>query len=181
LTGTPGGFAYNNVAFHLAGLVAERASGLPLHELAADRLFAPLGVQEWDWQLDPHGFPLCMAGLWLRATDLARVASLHLTRGRASGRQLVAPEWLAALQPSARGQVGLGCFAQFSAAEAGRRIGFGHDGDLGQWVTVQPAVGVVGVRARTATEEGDDSLWRDFPTDVHAMALDRPWDVGGAV
>ena len=111
-----------------------------------------------------------MAGLWLRASDLARVASLHLTAGRSSGRQQLAPEWLAALPPSPRGSVGLGCFAQFSATEAGRRIGFAHDGDLGQWVTVQPVAGVVGVRARTAMEEGDRFLWRDFPSDVGGLA-----------
>lgn len=88
LTGAPGRFVYNNVAFHLGGLVAERASRLPLHELAGRGLFEPLGVQEWDWQVDPQGFPLCMAGLWMYAPDLARVASLHLTTGQAVGRQV---------------------------------------------------------------------------------------------
>ena len=110
-----------------------------------------------------------LAGLWLHALDLARVASLHLTTLQAAGRQVLPSEWMAALRPSVRGEVGLDCFAQFSSVHPGHRMGFGHDGDLGQWVTVQPAADAVRVRIRIATEDNQRGLWRDCPSDVQEL------------
>ncbi|GAB3411098.1 serine hydrolase domain-containing protein [Flindersiella endophytica] len=169
----PGRFAYNNVAFHLAGIVAERAGGRTVDELAGDGLFAPLDVRDWSWQRDPEGFPLCMSGLCLRAADLARLGSLHLNHGRCGSRLLLPPWWLAA-QPPGRGELGLGCFAQFTRPGDPRsRIGFGHDGYLGQWISVQPAAGVVAVRMRTVDVPDPAYGWATFPTDVDAVVGPR--------
>lgn len=158
-------WAYNNRAFQLAGIVAERASGRPLDELAADQLFAPLGIEAFWWQHDPEGFPLCMAGLHLRATDLARIGRLHLTDGRHGTHQVLPAEWLAAM-PSPQGEIGRGCFAQY---RDGTRIGFGHDGHLGQWITVQPSLGIVAVRMRTTTNPDQTLGWPTFPGDINNM------------
>jgi len=160
-----GRWAYNNRAFHLAGIVAERASGRPLDELAADGLFAPLGIDDFWWQRDPEGFPLCMAGLHLRATDLARIGRLHLTAAQHGKYQVLPADWLAAM-PSQQGEVGRGCFTQY---RDGTRVGFGHDGDLGQWIAVQPALGIVAVRTRTTTDPVDTLGWPTFPGDINNM------------
>lgn len=42
--GEPGEFAYSNVGYMLAGVVAERIGGAPWEELVAERVFEPLGM-----------------------------------------------------------------------------------------------------------------------------------------
>lgn len=178
----PGTFAYTNAAVHLLGIVVKRACGRDLAALASDRLFEPLGVERWDWQRDAEGFPLCMAGLWLSARDLAQVGALYLTDGRKGGRRVLSPEWVRATVPVAPGEVGLCCFADYewlrrtgTHVEAGRRTGYGHTGDFGQHLTIQPDIGVVAVRTRTTFDYDDDAMWRDFPGHVRrCLSTGRP-------
>jgi CubicO group peptidase (beta-lactamase class C family) len=109
-----------------------------------------------------------MAGVHLRPPDLARLGSLHLSGGRHGGRQLLPAGWLAAQAPG-RGEVGLGCFAHsVRTVDPPNRIGFGHDGYLGQWISVQPEAGIVAVRMREAEDQDLALIWEGFPADVHA-------------
>lgn len=163
-TEPPGTFRYNNLAVHLVGLVLERATGRHLNDIAAQQLFEPLGFGDWHWQSDEQGSALCMAGLQVLAPDLAQLGTLYLTGGRHNGGQLVPEAWIEATPPIPPANVGLLCFAQFGPA----RVGFGHDGDLGQYLSIQPELGLVGVRQRVWTEQDDPhALWEQFPGDVH--------------
>jgi CubicO group peptidase (beta-lactamase class C family) len=169
----PGTFAYSNAAIHLLGVVVKRAAGRDVAELAGERLFDPLGVEQWGWQRDAAGFPLCMAGLRLSARDLAQVGALYLTEGRHAGRQVLPAPWVRATAPVPPGDVGLCCFTDYEwvrrtadRVEVGPRTGFGHTGDFGQHLSIQPEVGVVGVRTRTTYEQDDEALWLGFAGDV---------------
>ena len=51
LVAEPGStFTYNSAATYLLGVVVEEATGVPLPEFAAERLFAPAGIQVTDWE-----------------------------------------------------------------------------------------------------------------------------------
>jgi CubicO group peptidase (beta-lactamase class C family) len=47
-------FEYSNTNYVLLRVIAERVSGKPLRELAAERIFAPLGMSHTQWSEDFH-------------------------------------------------------------------------------------------------------------------------------
>ncbi|HEV2779264.1 MAG TPA: serine hydrolase domain-containing protein [Actinophytocola sp.] len=61
-------FCYDNGAVHLLAAAVLAAAGDPA-QLAADRIFAPLGIRDWEWPRDPEGIPLGYGGLRLSALD----------------------------------------------------------------------------------------------------------------
>lgn len=87
-------FQYNGGATAiLAGILAQRV-GLSLPEYARQRLFAPLGITDWEWLSDLRGRPLAFSGLRMRPRDLAKLGQLILQHGQWNGRQVVPPGWI---------------------------------------------------------------------------------------
>ena len=68
------------------------------------------------------------------------------------------------------GEIGLGSFADYAWIErtgpqvrVGPQVGFGHSGDYGQYVTVQPARGAAAARFPTVLDRDDERCsWGDF-------------------
>lgn len=87
-------FRYNggNTAV-LAQLLSARV-GMSLPDYARARLFAPLGISDWEWLSDARGRPLAFSGLRMRPRDLARIGQLILQHGQWEGRQLVPAAWI---------------------------------------------------------------------------------------
>jgi CubicO group peptidase (beta-lactamase class C family) len=75
-------FGYNNGAAHVLGVVVARAMQKPLARLAEERLFGPLGIDDYRWPTDPDGNPLGYGHLELRPRDLLRLGDLYLDEGR---------------------------------------------------------------------------------------------------
>ncbi len=103
LTSEPGThWAYNNRAVNLLAGIVEKASGQRLDEYLRDRLFAPLGIKDYEWMRDIAGNPVCMAGLRLRPRDLARIGEMLADGGVWQGRRIVSAAWIeaSALQQS---------------------------------------------------------------------------------
>ncbi|MBQ5945922.1 serine hydrolase [Massilia sp. ST3] len=95
-------FQYSGGATAVLARLLERGVGMPLPEYARTRLFAPLGITDWEWMQDLRGRPLAFAGLRMRPRDLARIGQLVLQRGEWNGRQLVPAAWIDdALRPHA--------------------------------------------------------------------------------
>jgi CubicO group peptidase (beta-lactamase class C family) len=83
LAAEPGtAFIYNNGAAHVLGVLLARAVGMPLREFAEERLFAPLGIDEYRWPADPDGNVLGYGHLELRPRELVRLGELYLSGGR---------------------------------------------------------------------------------------------------
>jgi len=89
-------FAYNSGCTVLLAGVILQATGRQAHEFGQDRLFAPLGIEVFQWDLGANGLTNTGGGLWLRPRDLARFGQLILQRGRWLGRPLVPEEWIEA-------------------------------------------------------------------------------------
>ena len=87
-------FGYNNKAVNLLAGIVERASGRPMDELCADRLFAPMNILDHFWQRDQAGNPHAMAGLKLTPRDFLKFGRLILDQGIYAGRQLVSAHYL---------------------------------------------------------------------------------------
>jgi CubicO group peptidase (beta-lactamase class C family) len=87
-------FNYNSGATELVAHIFRAATGTDLEEYAARHLFAPLGIRNWYWKRTPAGVVDTEGGLYLDATDLARVWYLFLQQGRWQGKTIVSPQWV---------------------------------------------------------------------------------------
>lgn len=93
-------FSYNGGGTAVLAAVLEKGVGMPLPEYARARLFAPLGITDWEWLSDIRGRPLAFAGLRMRSNDLAKIGQLVLQHGRWNGAQIVPSAWIdASLRP----------------------------------------------------------------------------------
>ncbi len=95
LVADPGAvFAYNNGASHLLSAMVTAAAGRHLDEVAAERLFAPLGIRAGSWPRDPQHLPVGYGGLHLAPRDLLRLGLLYLHGGRVDGERVVDAAWV---------------------------------------------------------------------------------------
>ena len=87
-------YRYNSLAAYVAGIVISRASGDSLEEFARANLFAPLGMQAWDWQEDRAGQTKGQGNLFLTARDFAHMGEMVLKGGVCNGKQVVSSGWI---------------------------------------------------------------------------------------
>ncbi|MEO7732540.1 MAG: serine hydrolase [Kofleriaceae bacterium] len=87
-------YQYNSLTAYLVGLVVERATGQHLDELAAQALFAPLGITQWRWQRDLAGHTKGQGNLALTARDLAKLGELVRNRGSYDGHRVISEAWI---------------------------------------------------------------------------------------
>ncbi len=82
-------FRYNNVGAQLMGLVTEARAGQPLARLLEARLFRPLCIGQWSWDVDARGSNYAYSRVRLRARDLAALGQLVLDGGEWHGQRLL--------------------------------------------------------------------------------------------
>lgn len=87
-------WVYNGGATSVLGRLIAKGSGRSLHHYAEEKLFAPLGIVEFEWRRGRDGEIRAPSGLRLRPRDLAKIGRLVLDGGRWQGRQVVPAEWL---------------------------------------------------------------------------------------
>ncbi|WP_298257169.1 serine hydrolase [uncultured Litoreibacter sp.] len=92
------GFIYNGGATAVLGALVSRGAAMPLDQFAKERLFAPLGIDRFEWLGGEDGIPSAASGLRLRAQDLAKIGQLVLQDGNWRGQQIIPKDWLAAAQ-----------------------------------------------------------------------------------
>ena len=101
VTGTPGArWYYNGGLTHLLAGIIQRQSGQRLNDFVEQKLFAPLGIEDYEWmrsQIWPSSEPPSAAsGLRMRARDLAKIGSLVLQDGIWQGKRLIPAGWIEA-------------------------------------------------------------------------------------
>lgn len=97
MAGEPGqSFNYNSGASQLLSYIFRKATGKDIEEYASLYLFSPLGISQYYWKRIPTGLADTEGGLYLAATDLAKIYYLYLKDGNWNGKQLVTAEWVKA-------------------------------------------------------------------------------------
>ena len=147
-------FTYSTGNSQLVSAMVTRATGRTLAQLAATRLFEPLGIRDLRWERHPDGLSFGGVRLFLRARDLARIGELGLRGGRWGARQLVPADWLRestrAHVATADGGYGYGWWV--------RPRGYAAQGWGGQYVYVLPDADAVVVM----TADPDRGVHLDF-------------------
>jgi CubicO group peptidase (beta-lactamase class C family) len=145
-------FAYDNGSAHVLGAALAEAVGTTLSDFAAERLFAPLGIETFAWPRDPDGRDFGFGHLRLRPRDVARLGELYLDGGRdVVSRAFVEAATSAQTAGGAPEGASYG-FLWWTAEEPLPHV-FAA-GYAGQSLTVLPTLGVVAVTT------GDEALLR---------------------
>jgi CubicO group peptidase (beta-lactamase class C family) len=87
-------FVYNSGGSHLLSAAVTQLSELPAADLATERLFAPLGIHDFEWSHSRDGTTAGWANLQMHPKDLARIGLLYLQRGKWDGQQIIPAEWI---------------------------------------------------------------------------------------
>lgn len=88
-------FFYNSMCSQLLSIMVQNVSGKRVVDLLAERLFEPLGIEDYYWEQDCHGHNTGGFGLHMRTSDLAKFGLCCLANGQYGGRQLIPKKWLA--------------------------------------------------------------------------------------
>ncbi len=166
-------FAYNNPVSNLVPALISAAVGEDFVEFAKRELFVPLGVRDFSWQRDHAGNPLAMAGLHMRARDVAAFGELILRRGQWNRHELLSGRALAEVTVF-RAETGPFWFGVFGKDFSGVpspliRDGIFHSGDGGQYLVVMPRRGLAIVRVRRGTKKSENTKWPEFIDDVQRI------------
>ena len=87
-------FEYCNANTNILGEVVARAAGQRLDGFAAIRLFVPLGIADYEWQMISDDVVFASGDLRLRPRDMAKIGLLLLNRGSWNGEAVVSSEWV---------------------------------------------------------------------------------------
>lgn len=94
-------YAYNSGETLLLGHIFRLATGVDIEEYAREHLFAPLGIDRYQWKRTPYGLADAQEGLYVTSRDIAKIAYLFLHAGRWEDRQIVPKDWVqASLAPN---------------------------------------------------------------------------------
>lgn len=97
MTDNPGEtWTYNSGASHLLSAIIQQLSGTTTLAFAENRLFEPLGINQYTWETDPQGIPSGGAGMELAPRNMAKLGLLHLENGQWDGQQLLPEDFVAA-------------------------------------------------------------------------------------
>jgi CubicO group peptidase (beta-lactamase class C family) len=91
--GTSWQYVSRNV--NLLAPIILNATGMYADVFAAERLFAPLDIDAWDWEGNRYnGHPGMSGTLMMRPRDMAKIGQLVLEKGIWKGQQVVSPGWI---------------------------------------------------------------------------------------
>ena len=87
-------FCYDSPGMHILSAILQDATGMTALEFAQQYLFAPLGIQDAIWDIDPQGYNRGWADLYLTPESVAKIGYLWLHQGNWDGQQIVSREWV---------------------------------------------------------------------------------------
>jgi CubicO group peptidase (beta-lactamase class C family) len=176
LVSDPGSrFEYNDKAMAILAGIVDKVAGKPWHTFVRAEIFAPLGIVDTSFELDPAGNTYAMGGLAIYPIDLIKIGQLMLDRGRWQGREILSPDWVTEATTPSEKNPNYGYLWWLYRDEQGAVVGFGGQGNQGQHLAVFPALRLVAVRMRdiqrvAVTPEGFRRFgFREFPEMVRAL------------
>ena len=87
-------FVYNSGATYMLSAIVQQLTGQPVVAYLKPRLFAPLGIEGADWEVDPNGINTGGWGLRVRTEDIAKFGQLYLQKGMWNGKRIISEAWI---------------------------------------------------------------------------------------
>jgi len=78
----------------LLGDIVDKAVPNGLEKYAEQKLFEPLGIQNYKWQFTPQNIPNTAGGIQMNALDFAKYGQLYKNRGRWNNQQILSEDWV---------------------------------------------------------------------------------------
>jgi CubicO group peptidase (beta-lactamase class C family) len=85
---------YNGGATAVIAHLIAKGAGKSIDEYAKEKLFDPMGIEDFSWARGGDNEPMAASGLRLSIHDLAKFGMLILDGGKWQGQQLVPARWL---------------------------------------------------------------------------------------
>jgi CubicO group peptidase (beta-lactamase class C family) len=85
-------YVYSSAASYMLSAIVTRITGETLSDYLAPRLFAPLGIAEWRWDIGPDGINPGGNGLTMTSRDCMKLGILHAQGGLWQGQRIL-PQW----------------------------------------------------------------------------------------
>jgi CubicO group peptidase (beta-lactamase class C family) len=130
-------------------MVLERATGMPVSDYMARRLWQPLGAEAdatWNLDSDRSGFEKLESGLNATPADYARFGSLFLHQGAWNGRRIVSRDWVRAATAADTTTDPAEHYQYFWWVDTQRPGRYYALGNFGQYLYVAPDADAVVVR-----------------------------------
>ena len=153
-------FAYNSMNSYILGRIAARRAGTSLLSLVSDRIFAPMGIKQYHWELGPEGLEKGGFGVYLSAESWAKLGLMMLSGGVYGSRRILSQSWVSRMltthshSPESSGDFNYGYHIWVHR----ERDDFLFNGMLGQNVWVSPSTDTVAV-----ITAGNNELFQQSP------------------
>jgi CubicO group peptidase (beta-lactamase class C family) len=87
-------FLYNTAGSYVLSGIVTKVTGQTVLEYLKPRLFAPLGIENPQWDASKEGYSLGGYGLHICTEDLAKFGQLYLQKGKWHDKQLIPESWV---------------------------------------------------------------------------------------
>lgn len=87
-------FHYNSLNTYVLSCIVKEVSGEGLCKYLKKRLFDPLGITNYNWELSPEGIEAGGWGLYLCREDMAKLGQLYLDKGVWKGKRIISEDWV---------------------------------------------------------------------------------------
>jgi len=85
---------YNSGDSHLLSAILDQETPSGTVAYAETKIFDPLNITNYSWNLDTQGIPIGGTLLYLTPRDMAKFGFLYLHNGNWNGTQLIPPSWV---------------------------------------------------------------------------------------
>ncbi len=152
-------FNYNSMNSYILARVAERITGRSFLSLVESRLFEPLFIKNYLWELGPEGTAKGGWGLYLSTESWAKLGQMVLSGGIFEGVRVLSEDWVkratSMASPPSETLATFGYGYQIWVSEYGEIL---FNGMLGQNVWILPENKMIAV-----IQSGNNELFQDSP------------------
>lgn len=154
-------FAYNSMNSYILARIVERLSGSRFIDYVDSRIFSPLDIENYFWEMGPEGIEKGGWGLYMSAESWAKVGLMVQNKGLFNSKRILSEKWIElsakthSVPPKSTGDFNYGY--QLWVGRESDEILF--NGMLGQNVWICPENKIVAV-----VFSGNNELFQDSPT-----------------
>ncbi len=170
-------FNYNSMNSYMLAAIIQKKTGMTLSEYLRQKLFGPMQITRFHWDVCPKGIERGGWGLYLLSEDMAKLGTLVLSGGIWEGKQLIPAQFIReAILPHAATPAETGPYNYGYQMWIGKSPrAFLFNGMFGQNTLGFPDTGIL-VVANAATDElfQNSSFYRTVTEAVGSVGEDIP-------